>query len=166
MQSCPVRASHGAGESERLDRSCRRRPARVPLLRNCEAMYSAAISSPRDGVSLPSSKSDARNDTSARSAFGVMWAVTIRISGVMPADSTAALFPARPLALDRECCCGDAGTPRNNAAQRAARAGNRRANLGKGTIDCPGTRRPKLPESLPVSPRSISSGRPKTRPAR
>src|SRR5690349_9393192 len=51
-------------------------------------MYSAAMSSPRDGVSRPSSKSEARNETSPRKEFAVMWPWTMRISGVICAQAT------------------------------------------------------------------------------
>src|SRR5665213_4228595 len=50
-------------------------------------MYSPAMSSPRDGVSRPSSKSEARNETSPRKEFAVMWPSTIRISGVICAPT-------------------------------------------------------------------------------
>src|ERR1700722_19802465 len=52
-------------------------------------MYSPAISRPRDGVSRPSSKSEARKDTCPRSEFGVMCSVTTRISGVRPSGGAA-----------------------------------------------------------------------------
>src|SRR5665213_3930994 len=50
-------------------------------------MYSPAMSSPRDGVSRPSSKSEARNETSPRREFAVMWPSTMRISGVICAPT-------------------------------------------------------------------------------
>src|SRR5579862_9709705 len=56
-------------------------------------MYSAAISSPREGVSRPSSRSEARNETCPRREPAEMWLVTIRISGVTRTGSAANAQP-------------------------------------------------------------------------
>src|SRR4051812_48456751 len=62
-------------------------------------MYSDAISSPLDGVSRPSKASDARNETSAFSALGVMWLARVCGVGRVCAAATASKNAAGHTAL-------------------------------------------------------------------